>query len=344
MLFTAPLLSHIFPCLEAVTADDQIHALNAMGIAASLDGNRILAEIPENRADLFCLEGLGRTVCAVMGLPFEALQNQVPESGSESIYEYVDLDVPSEAYLRLSAAMAIDCKVKPSPSWIQEILHSCGIAPVNNFHDIAALVTLETGIPLLILDRATLPEGSLTVRDSFPGEIVFLSDGTTISLDEGVPLFADENYQPLFPACTQDTGISESCREVLILAGVYDPLKLGSLRKDLPLDSGNLIRGSLSLDPMQTIPSLNRACYLISSLSCGKILEGILDNLNYVPQPVILPFAQSVSQKTKDSLHTLGFIFRENGMEIPSYRKDILSSVDLQLEMKRIEGAIISKY
>ena len=342
MLFTAPLLSHIFPCLNAVTPNRQVQALNAMGIAASLEGDHILAEIPENRADLSCLEGLGRTVSAVLGIKFDSLHSLVPGSENGSIYESVDLEVPSEACLRLSAAMATDCNVGPSPEWIKDILNTCGITPVNNFNDIAALVTLETGIPLLILDRSTLPEGSLIVRDAFPGEKIHLPDETIITLDAGVPLFSDENCQSLFPAGTQDTDISASCREILILAGVYDPCILRSLGKVLPHTIRNFKRNCLALDPMQTIPALNRACYLIFSLSCGKILDGILDNLNYVPQSVILPFSESVSSKTKDFLRTLGFVFRENGLEIPSYRKDILSQKDLQLEMDRIETAISS--
>lgn len=340
MLFKAPLLSEIYPCLETVSPESQIQALHAMGIEASLEGNLILAEIPDNRPDLSCFNGLGRTVAAALRLPFYPLDAQVPESDLGSIYESVDLDVPTETCLRLSAAMAVSCHVKPSPDWLQKRLTACGITPVNNLTDIAALVTLETGIPVFLLDKTTLPEGSLIIRDSWPGEEVFLPDGSSFVPETEIPLVSDENFQVLFPAGIRDPHITEDCQEVLMITAVYADSVMRGLREQLSVTSGNLDRTCLPLDPMKTVPALNRVCHLITALSCGTILDGVLDNLNYVPQPVCLPFEESFSPEVMAALNTLGFSVQEKSLILPSDRKDLKTQEDLKQEIQKLQKVL----
>ena len=344
MLFTAPLLSEIFPCLQSVSPEAQILALDAMGIDASLKNNRIFVRIPDNRPDLCCFNGLGRTAAAALKLPFFPLESQMPEADTDSIYESADLDVPSEACLRISAAMAVSCKVQPSPEWMQKRLMESDIRPVNNLTDIAALVTLETGIPVFLLDKRTLPEGSLVIRDSWPGEEVTLSDGQIFSPEAEIPLVSDENGKALFPAGIQDPIASQDCHEVLILTEVCLDSVMRDVRDLLGITSRNLQRNCLSLDPMKTIPALNRVCCLITTLSCGKILDGILDNLNYVPQPTFLPYSEKLSPDIKNSLKTLGFSFQDKGLILPSDRKDLASPEDLQKEIQKLQNAFSAAY
>ena len=344
MLFTAPLLSEIYPCLETVSPESQITALHAMGIEASLEKNRILAEIPDNRPDLSCFNGLGRTVAAALRLPFYPLDAQMPESNLGSIYESVDLDVPSEACLRLSAAMAVSCHAGPSPDWIQCRLTACGITPLNILSDIAALVTLETGIPVFLLDKTTLPEGSLIIRDSWPGEEIFLPDGSSFIPETGIPLVCDENFQLLFPAGILNPHVSENCCDVLIVTAVYADTIMKSVRDVLPAPSGNLQRSCLPLDPMMTVPALNRVCHLITALSCGKILDGILDNLNYVPQPICLPVEAALSREVMAALKTFGFTDQEKSLILPSDRKDLVSREDLQKEIQKLQKVLSSTF
>ena len=40
------------------------------------------------------------------------------------------------------------------------------------------------------------------------------------------------------------------------------------------------------LDPLNTLPAVNRACELVELLVAGEVLDGTIDILNYVPQPV----------------------------------------------------------
>ena len=42
------------------------------------------------------------------------------------------------------------------------------------------------------------------------------------------------------------------------------------------------------LDPLNTLPAVNRACELVEMLGAGEVLDGTIDILNYVPQPRVL--------------------------------------------------------
>lgn len=43
------------------------------------------------------------------------------------------------------------------------------------------------------------------------------------------------------------------------------------------------------IDPMMTLPAVNRACELVELLGAGEVLDGVIDVLNYVPEEVTLP-------------------------------------------------------
>ena len=53
-----------------------------------------------------------------------------------------------EACLRYSARLITDVKVAPSPQWLQSLLKSCNIRPINNIVDISNFVMYESGQPL----------------------------------------------------------------------------------------------------------------------------------------------------------------------------------------------------
>ena len=43
------------------------------------------------------------------------------------------------------------------------------------------------------------------------------------------------------------------------------------------------------IDPMLTVPAVNRACELVELLGAGEVMDGMIDIINYVPAPVTLP-------------------------------------------------------
>ena len=103
-----------------------------------------------------------------------------------------------------------------------------------------------------------------------------------------------------------------------------------------------------NLDPMMTVPAVQRACELVEMLGAGDILDGTIDIINYVPQP------RSLTLEPERINHLLGTeIPREDmvkylelleiGVEgdtlhIPSFRPDLNLMADIAEEVGRSYG------
>ncbi len=46
------------------------------------------------------------------------------------------------------------------------------------------------------------------------------------------------------------------------------------------------------LDILNTLPAVNRACELVELLGAGEVVDGVIDILNYVPNPTVLKLSR----------------------------------------------------
>ena len=102
------------------------------------------------------------------------------------------------------------------------------------------------------------------------------------------------------------------------------------------------------IDPMLTVPAVNRACELVEMLGAGEVVDGMIDILNYIPEPVTLPLEPA---KINALLGTdipeadmVDYLRREevpvvDGMvQVPSWRPDLRCMADLAEEVARYYG------
>ena len=346
MLFSPQWFREDYRELSQFTQEALVTALRSMGISVK-PGNGSAgiyeAEPPVDRSDLLCLSGLAREAAAALLTPVSPAESSFQEQELGSIFEHLDVDVPAESCLRFSARMAVNCQVAKSPEWLQKRLLACGIAPRNNLCDIAAWIRLETGIPLRILDAREFSQISPVIRDSFQGEQVPDGKGGILTLEEGLPVVCDENYMALYPAGIPENQISQNCHEVFLFCGIYNAEKMERLTKHQTASSDSLRAHCRALDPMASIPVLDRACSLIESVCGGRILDGTLDNLNYIPQPRSFPLPPALSENIKTMLSILGFSFSGSEVILPSYRMDLSSPEDLSREIFRLQRTIGEK-
>ena len=103
-----------------------------------------------------------------------------------------------------------------------------------------------------------------------------------------------------------------------------------------------------SLDPMMTIPAVQRACELVELLQCGDVLGGTIDVINYVPEPKQLPLecdkinrllGTEISKEDMVKYLTLLEIPVEGDtIYVPSFRPDLLRMADIAEEVGRSYG------
>jgi phenylalanyl-tRNA synthetase beta chain len=102
------------------------------------------------------------------------------------------------------------------------------------------------------------------------------------------------------------------------------------------------------LDPENTTSAVERACELIELLSCGEVLDGMIDvnHTDYVPR--VLPFepericrhigADIPADDMRRYLEPLGFVVGKETVTVPSWRADVEGMADLSEEVARFYG------
>ena len=107
------------------------------------------------------------------------------------------------------------------------------------------------------------------------------------------------------------------------------------------------------LDPLNTLPAVERACELVELLGAGEVVDGIIDVLNYVPQPRILTMEPErvnalLGTDIRRGQYRTGRVTssREAGLprrprrrgHVPSWRGDVVGMADLAEEVARFYG------
>ena len=103
-----------------------------------------------------------------------------------------------------------------------------------------------------------------------------------------------------------------------------------------------------NLDPMMTIPAVQRACELVELLECGDVLDGTIDIINYVPETRKLPLEpEKINHLLGTSIPKEDMVMYLNRLEIPveddtitvpSFRPDLVRMVDIAEEVGRSYG------
>ena len=103
-----------------------------------------------------------------------------------------------------------------------------------------------------------------------------------------------------------------------------------------------------SLDPMNTLPAVNRACELVELLGAGEVVDGVIDILNHVPQPRVLKLEPDringllgtdiAADEMVRILKKLDFAVEGDQVTVPSWRGDVEGMADLAEEVARFHG------
>ena len=93
---------------------------------------------------------------------------------------------------------------------------------------------------------------------------------------------------------------------------------------------------------------MNRACELVEMLGAGEVVDGVIDILNYVPQPTVLQLRPEKinallgtdveTAEMQRILKDLGFGVNGEEITVPSWRGDVAHYSDLAEEVARFYG------
>ncbi len=308
-------------------------------------------EITNNRPDCYSIIGLAREAAAAFGKPMKHHEPVVKGSNAGSIFEHLDVEVPAtELCNRYSSRMVVNVKIGPSPKWLRQRLRANGVRPINNIVDITNYVMLEYGQPMHAFDYRYVSSGKIVVREAEAGETLTTLDGNVRNLKAGMLVIADD-AKPIGLAGImggENSEIKDDTTMVVFESANFNGTSIRQTALALGMRTEASGKFEKNLDPMMTIPAVQRACELVELLECGDVLDGTIDIINYVPSQRKLPLEpEKINHLLGTNISKEDMVMYLNRLEIPvegdtilvpSFRPDLVRMVDIAEEVGRSFG------
>ncbi|OUO44650.1 phenylalanine--tRNA ligase subunit beta [Flavonifractor sp. An306] len=316
-----------------------------------MDDHVVEFEITPNRPDCLSVIGLAREAAATFDAPLSLHQPVVKGGAEGSLAELLDVETPAaDLCPRYTARMVRNVKIAPSPKWMRERLRAMGVRPINNIVDITNYVMLEYGQPMHAFDYRYVKGGKIIVRRAEEGEKLTTLDGKEHTLNANHLVIADEHRAVGLAGIMggENSEIVADTTDVVFESACFDGtcIRKGALALGMRTEAS--AKFEKGLDPMNTLPAVERACELVELLGAGEVVDGTIDILNYVPHPRVLKLEPEringllgtdvAEDEMVSILKKLDFQVEGDQVTVPSWRADVIGMADLAEEVARFHG------
>ncbi len=322
------------------------------------DDHVVEFEITPNRPDCLSVIGLAREVAATYDAPL-TLHTPVVKGGAAGVLtELLDVETPAADLVpRYTARMVRNVKIAPSPKWMRERLRSMGVRPINNIVDITNYVMLEYGQPMHAFDYRYVKGGRIIVRRAEEGETLTTLDGQLRKLTANHLVIADEHRAVGLAGIMggENSEIVPDTTDVVFESACFDGtcIRKGALALGMRTEAS--AKFEKGLDPMNTLPAVERACELVELLGAGEVVDGVIDIRNFTPAPHVIRMdpekvnallgTDIPAPEQYQYLARVGIVTESRDFPggcadvvIPSWREDVEGIADLAEEVARFYG------
>ncbi len=308
-------------------------------------------EITNNRPDCYSIIGLARESAAAFGKQMRHHEPVVKGSDAGSIYDKLDVEVPAtELCNRYTSRMVANVKIAPSPKWLRQRLRANGVRPINNIVDITNYVMLEYGQPMHAFDYRYVSSGKIVVREAEDGEKLTTLDGNVRELRAGMLVIADDERAIGLAGIMggENSEIMDDTTTVVFESANFNGTSIRQTALALGMRTDASGKFEKNLDPMMTMPAVQRACELVELLGAGDVLDGVIDIVNYVPAPRTVALEPEKINRllgidiSKEEmvkyLNLLEIAVEGDTIQVPSFRPDLNLMADIAEEVGRSYG------
>jgi len=339
--------------------------------AVPIADEQIIIDVSANRPDLLCHRGVARELAVTLGatvkLPeipggsavgrlggSKAKTAQPPNRPTAKVDGVeVRLEDP-EGAPRYMIAVVRGVKVGPSPSWLATRLQSVGQRSINNIVDATNYILFEINQPLHAFDLAKLRGPAVVVRRAKPGEQIVTLDGVTRKLTAEMTVIGDAERPTIVAGVmgSAESEVTENTTDIALEAAYFQPTRVRRTRRALGLSSESSYRFERGIDMLGMPEALGRAVDLIRAVAGGEMREPPVDLWPepQKPRSVFLRDARVAHllgvavprPEIERLLAGVGFVVAPRGermaVQIPGWRPDVTSEVDLIEEVARLRG------
>ena len=322
------------------------------------DDHVVEFEITPNRPDCLSVIGLAREAAATYNVPLTLHEPEVKAAARATWLSCWTWRPPaSDLCPRYTARMVRNVKIGPSPKWMRERLRAMGVRPINNIVDITNYVMLEYGQPMHAFDYRYVQGGHIIVRRAEDGEELTTLDGNVRKLNSSMLVIADEHRAVGLAGIMGglNSEIVADTTDVVFESANFDGTTIRRTALALGMRTEASAKYEKGLDPLNTLPAVNRACELVELLGAGEVLDGVIDILNYVPQPrtitmnpdrvnallgTDIPAVEQYKYLARVAICTENQDSPDGPADvvIPSWRADVEGIADLAEEVARFYG------
>ena len=308
-------------------------------------------EITNNRPDCYSILGLAREAAAAFNKPMRHHDPVVRGGAAGELSELLEVEVPAEDLCRrYTARMVRNVKIAPSPEWLRQRLRANGVRPINNIVDITNYVMLEYGQPMHAFDYRYVGSGKIIVRRSEPGEALTTLDGNVRTLTPGMLVIADET-KPIGLAGImggENSEIMDDTVDVVFESANFNGTSIRQTALALGMRTEASGKFEKNIDPLLTLPAVDRACELVELLGAGEVMDGVIDVLNDIPEPRTIELepdrinallGTDISEADMvEYLRRLEIPVEGHEIRVPSWRPDLVGMADIAEEVGRLFG------
>ena len=308
-------------------------------------------EITNNRPDCYSILGLAREAAAAFDRPMKHHEPVVRAGAQGDLNALLDVEVPdTDLCRRYTARMVRNVKIAPSPKWLRQRLRANGVRPINNIVDITNYVMLEYGQPMHAFDYRYVGSGKIIVRRSVEGETLTTLDGAPRKLTAGMLVIAD-GEKPIGLAGImggENSEIVPDTVDVVFESANFSGTSIRQTALALGMRTEASGKFEKNIDPLLTLPAVNRACELVELLGAGEVMDGVIDILNEIPQPRDLTLeperinallGTDISEADMVAyLKRLEIDVDGRTIHVPSWRPDLVQTADIAEEVGRLFG------
>ena len=318
-------------------------------------------EVTSNRPDCLSVIGVAREVAAVTNaklngsttLTIDAERNRSIKTQNDKTSLKIGIENKKDCPL-YTAKIIRDVKVGPPPGWLKKRLELVGCRSVNNIVDITNYILFELGEPLHAFDLDKLSPDEIIVRRAVKGEKIITIDAQQRMLDPDILVIADKERPVAIAGVmgAKDTEVTESTKNVLLEAAVFNPIIVRRARQSLGIESESAYRFERGIDLEMVEDASLRATGLIQELAGGRC---VLIKSSGKPKTKSKSISLDTSTvekilgadiapvRIKQILNNLEFktktkVKNNFKVQVPSHRQDVNLEIDLIEEIARIFG------
>ena len=308
--------------------------------------------ITPNRADCLGVRGIARDLAAAGTgkLKKLALKN-IKNSGPQKINIKITKE-KNQGCLAFGSCLIKGVKNTESPKWLKDKIITLGQKPISAIVDITNYVMIDLNRPLHAYDADKIDKG-IIVRNSKKGETFKALDNENYLLKEDMCVISDNSGVLGLGGIIGGTrsGTEFNTKNILLESAYFDPRSIRKTSKLLNIDTDAKYRFERGIDPESIQLGLLKAAELIKKICGGEISKiDIKKNENFKKNQIkfYIPFFEKITGfKVSDKeivkiLSDLGFKIKKQknllNLSVPTWRPDIIQSIDIVEEIVRIKG------